>query len=75
MSLKDKLLGTLINNQYTSLNEIHRIAQSNNYKQSNAERQMRKIVEDTRLKPYWGRQIEPDTNDKGHIIGYHTKLK
>lgn len=66
MSLKEILQDEIKRKGSVSLNEIHMLAMSNGYKQSTAERALRK-----------GRlaNIIPNRNSKGHITGYSWKNK
>lgn len=68
MSLSNILLKEIQHNLFTPLDSIHdmlnRIRKSDGtrYKQSNAERVLRKLAEDNK--------VITDTNDKGYITGY-----
>jgi len=74
MSLYTKLFNHCINVNYTSLETVYKLAE--HHKQSHAERQMRLVIEETASKPYWGvKQVIPEKNHKGHIIGYKTIIK
>ena len=76
MSLYNKLLSQTTNNDYTVMKNLYKIGEG--HKQSYVERQLRKVCEDTGIKPYWGYQVLPVTakNEKGteYIIGYQRLL-
>ena len=77
MSLYKTLLSKTTNNDYTSLNTLYELGKPQ--KQSTVERAMRKVCEDTGIKPYWGYQILSVTakNENGveYIIGYKRVLE
>lgn len=61
-SLKQMLYDQIKHQGSCKLSELHYIAESHGYKQSNAERQLRKLAEEG--------SISPIKNERKHICGY-----